>query len=226
MDFENLNLNGLPLNNLPKIDDTSKSVQGGTFLIRNGIVDGTVKIEKIDNGNIQITEEISISNRSPQSSSSKKFKTHKKAMAYLKKNPNADVTVTITKTYKNNKKANAWLKRNVTPDSTIDAIKKTSNFKKCSPEQQKHIEQYARQMIEKGDKAEFASRVCNEMATIYKGASNLRECSPELKKYIEPYVRKTIERGNKAELVELRSEMLRAMATIYRNENFKGTAES
>ncbi|MDR2724104.1 MAG: hypothetical protein LBB25_02775, partial [Holosporaceae bacterium] len=150
---------------IPNINVSESIQQGGKFQIRNGITNGVVEIKKIDK-NIEITESFSMPNRNIQLSDAKTFETHKKAMAYFKENPNVDVKV--IKTYEKEKDAEAWLKKNITPDSTINAIKETNNFKQCSPEQQKYIEQYARQMIEGGDKAEFASSVCEAMAILYR----------------------------------------------------------
>ncbi|MDR1366419.1 MAG: hypothetical protein LBJ13_00720 [Puniceicoccales bacterium] len=51
--------------------------------------------------------------------------------------------------------------------SAMSELEKVENFTSCTPEQQVYIKEYARQMIEGGDKPEFAIAVCKDMALLY-----------------------------------------------------------
>jgi hypothetical protein len=143
--------------------------EGGTFRTNNG----TIKIEK-SNGKIKITEsvygQILLQNMEVKQSNASNFGVHKKAMKHLNKHP--DQIATVVKEYKKEEDALAWFQRNMSSSSAdaascLKEIEKIKNFSKCTESQQAYIKEYAKQMIEGGDKKEFAMAVSEAMVLLY-----------------------------------------------------------
>jgi hypothetical protein len=154
----------------------SQSVERqGRFQVQGGHVD----IQRAG-GKIKITETITKENNALEDkemhrSAVKEFKTHKKAMKWLKThNLSEGESVVVVKEYKSSKKAEAWLERNaLSPQerelaNAMEGIEKMENFGSCTRPQQTYIKEYARQIIEGGDKPEFALQVCQSMMLLYK----------------------------------------------------------
>jgi hypothetical protein len=146
--------------------------QGGKFKIK----DGSIGIQRTG-GKIKITKTItaqgSLEAKDARQNTVREFKTQKDATKWLKTHKLSEgESVAVVKEYKSEKKAEAWLERSAL--STQEKIaanamnKIEESFANCTAPQQAYIKEYAQQMIEGGDKPEFALQVCQAMALLYK----------------------------------------------------------
>ncbi|MDR2806576.1 MAG: hypothetical protein LBB11_00230, partial [Puniceicoccales bacterium] len=150
----NVNPNFNKFDNFYPKDVSSMVNEGGDFSIKNGVVNGVVRITKMD-GKINITENVSLQknvslqNRVMQQSDTTTFKTHKKAMAYLNKHP--DRCVQVQKEYDNAKSAEAWLRRNnmMPVSEELANIKENRNKETFSLKNLEHFQEIMATIVEK-----------------------------------------------------------------------------